>query len=194
MAEVSQNTTKKKQRKCKGCKEPVGHAGLTARCFACINLQKKAMQQRSMKKSIAKAKKKKKVIPKYKRERTLKRKCWELMSRLVREGSADWRENVECYTCGILNHWKEMHAGHYQHSKLDFDPRNINPQCPKCNTYQGGRLDDYTLHLIRDNGVEWVEELKRDAARHTGYKEEELKEIYKDLKEKVSKLYVRQGE
>ncbi len=74
-----------------------------------------------------------------------------------------------------------MHLGHYQHGKLDFDPRNTRVQCPACNTYNGGMLDEYTLNLIRENSLEWVEKLKSDAGKHTGYKEEELKELYAQL-------------
>ena len=93
-----------------------------------------------------------------------------------------------CYTCHRSFPFKELHAGHYQHGKLDFDERNLKPQCAACNTYHGGRLDVYTLRLISDNGLEWVEQLKRDAAQHPGYRLEDLKRIHADLVEKLSKL------
>lgn len=109
-------------------------------------------------------------------------KCWKLMSERVRTKTADWKGMVECYTCYRSFLYKEMHCGHYQHGKLDFDSRNLKPQCTACNTYHGGRLDEYTLHLIKDYGLEWVQQLKIDAARHPGYKLEELKEIYLRLK------------
>lgn len=71
-----------------------------------------------------------------------------------------------------------MHLGHWKHNKLDFDPQNTNPQCVGCNTYKHGNLDAYTLRLIKDYGLEAVEDLERRSARHKGYSYEELKQIY----------------
>ncbi len=112
------------------------------------------------------------------------------MSEYVRRSGADWRGMNVCYTCGNFLPWQELHAGHYQHGKLDFDTRNLKPQCAACNTYHGGRLDEYTLRLIKENGLEWVEQLKRDSAQHKGYSLEEIKRIYEDLIGKVQNLPV----
>lgn len=116
-------------------------------------------------------------------------KTWKLMSEWVRRSGADWRGMNICYTCGMFHPWKELHAGHYQHGKLDFDERNLKPQCAACNTYHGGRLDEYTLRLIRENGLEWVERLKRDAAQHGGYSLNEIKIIHAELKDKLELKY-----
>lgn len=109
-------------------------------------------------------------------------KCWKLMSERVRSKGADFQGYAECYTCYRKFLWKELHAGHWKHRVLDFDSRNLRSQCNFCNTYKGGMLDEYTLRLIRENGLEWVEKLRQDAAQHPGYKLEELKEIYIRLK------------
>lgn len=115
-------------------------------------------------------------------------KTWKLMSEWVRRKDAGFSDQQECYTCKVHFPWKELHCGHYQHGKLDFDERNLKPQCASCNTYHGGRLDSYTLRLISEHGLEWVEQLKRDAAQHGGYSLEDCKRIHGELKEKLSKL------
>lgn len=117
-----------------------------------------------------------------------KAKTWKLMSEWVRRKDADWRGMVQCYTCYEWLPWQEAHAGHHFHGRLDFDERNLRPQNAACNTYKGGMLNVYAKRLIKENGLEWYEQLERDAAQHPGYRLEELKEIYNALKEKISKL------
>ena len=119
---------------------------------------------------------------------TLKRKCWTLMSEIVRRQDADWRGYVACYTCGKQRHWKEMHAGHFKHNKLDFDERNLKPQCPGCNTYRGGRLDVYAINLVKDYGMDWVEQLVIDAAQEKVYTVNDYEEIYARLEQKVHEV------
>jgi hypothetical protein len=97
--------------------------------------------------------------------KTLKNKAWTLMSNHVRTSYADSSGYVSCVTCGSTKHYKEMHAGHFIHaskgSLVSYDDRNIHPQCPKCNTYQGGSLIEYTLFIQDKYGAETIEELKQ---------------------------------
>ena len=109
-------------------------------------------------------------------------KTWKLMSEYVRRKDADFAGYTTCYTCKKKLHWKEAHAGHYQHNVCDLDERNLKPQCPACNTYHGGRLDSYTMNLIADYGLEWVETLRKDAAQHPGYSIDVIKQKYAELK------------
>jgi len=116
------------------------------------------------------------------------RKTWKVMSEWVRRKDADWRGFNECYTCGKTSHWKELHAGHFQHGKLDFDERNLRPQCTSCNTYSGGKLDNYTLRLIQENSFEWVEKLKSDASKETRLTVDQMKILHDELRDKIDVL------
>lgn len=118
-------------------------------------------------------------------KKRLQVRCWKLMSEWVRRSGASFSGMVQCFTCPKTSHWKEMQAGHYQHNKLDFDERNIHVQCPQCNLYKSGALDAYTMRLIGSQGVEWVQQLRTDAAKHPGYTVEELKTIEADLKARL---------
>jgi hypothetical protein len=96
--------------------------------------------------------------------KTLKNKAWVLMSEKVRNYSSDYKGHCSCVTCGTTKHYKEMHAGHFIHaskgSLVSYDARNIHPQCPKCNTYQGGNLIEYTLFIQDKYGNHVIDELK----------------------------------
>lgn len=57
-----------------------------------------------------------------------------------------------------------MQCGHFKHGKLDYDLRNLKPQCPQCNMWKSGRLDVYAIKLVQQFGLLWVEQLEKDAA------------------------------
>jgi hypothetical protein len=44
-----------------------------------------------------------------------------------------------------------------------------------------GNLGNYERHLIKDYGLEWAEQLARDANQHKGYSLEDLKRIINEL-------------
>lgn len=125
-------------------------------------------------------------------EKSLRKKlhsiAWKLQSQWIRTKDANPDGFVECYTCGAFKHYKETNAGHYKHDRLDFDDRNLKVQCVRCNHSNSGELDVYAENLIRDNGLEWFNQLVRDAWAHQGYSAEDLKKIIVDLREKLSKL------
>jgi hypothetical protein len=120
-------------------------------------------------------------------QKRLHAKAWVLMSKIVRLNGADWRGNNKCYTCGVIKNYKELQAGHFKHDKLDFDERNLKPQCVKCNHFHSGKLDVYAEKLIKEYGLKWFNKLVHDADIHPGYKTEELKTIIVKLKDKLKK-------
>lgn len=73
---------------------------------------------------------------------------------------------VECYTCGVVKHVKEMHNGHFQ-SRKHYATRwlhedyisNCKPQCPKCNLYSEGEKWIFGKKLEAEYGTEQVENL-----------------------------------
>lgn len=120
--------------------------------------------------------------------KTLHKKCWKLMSEWVRRKDADWKGETECFSCSVRSPWSELHAGHFYHRRLDFDPRNIRPQCSLCNVFYNGRRAEYALRLVREHGMDWVDQLKRDADQHPGYRLEDLRTIHADLSKKLETL------
>lgn len=163
--------------------------GCALRRYGSLRLCRSHYYERKTLQARIKAKSKKPTKKKTEKERkTLHKKCWKLMSELVRRKDSDSWGNVRCFTCPAILHWKEMNAGHWKHGSLDFDERNIRLQCPRCNLYLSGRLEEYTMRLVKENGIEWVERLANDASRHLGYRLEDLKKIHDDLLVRVSSL------
>lgn len=119
---------------------------------------------------------------------------------------------VECYTCGVKlpimvlgnRGWHlnaKIHAGHFCHSKLDFDERNLKPQCENCNIWNSGKREYYSAHLEKDYGYGIIQNLitlancyshtKKTEYTETWYLEQI--ELYKNkvdiLKKHFIKLY-----
>lgn len=62
-------------------------------------------------------------------KKTIHNRVWRLMSEYVRRKWADEFWFNTCYTCSYNTHWKNLQAWHFKHWKLDFDERNLKPQC-----------------------------------------------------------------
>ena len=158
----------------------------TSWCYSCYRKREKEKKEEK-----ARLKKEKKEGTK-KFQQSLKKKlhgiAWRLMSEWVRRKDANPDGFNECYTCDTPLHYKQLQAGHFKHGRLDFDERNLKPQCAQCNKYYSGRLDVYAERLIKDNGLFWFDRLVADAWQHKGYSVEDLKKIIEDLKVKISNL------
>lgn len=97
--------------------------------------------------------------------------------------------NRACISCSRL--WDEtFQAGHYYkaelYSSLKFNLDNIHGQCPKCNGYKEGNLNDYALNLPRRIGKQEFKELNRLAIQSKivpfSWDAEVLKEIRKKVR------------
>jgi hypothetical protein len=91
-----------------------------------------------------------------------------------------------CISCGKNLSIKEAHAGHYVNRavmSLRFDEKNVNMQCPHCNTYRVGNSVGYTLGLINKYGkdvIEYLAAAKRKSRKFTCEELEILIKLYKD--------------
>ena len=108
-------------------------------------------------------------------------KCWEAQKQYLRKKWVTFQDTVECFTCFKMIPVKEIHCGHFWHGKLDFDLRNLRPQCAGCNTFRDGNLAQYATRLVKEQGAEWYIKLDADAHQHKGYTLEDLKEKYISL-------------
>ena len=116
----------------------------------------------------------------------LHKKAWKLFSIIIRKEGADENGINKCHTCGTELNWKELQAGHFHHSKLDFDKRNVHPQCVRCNKFNHGNLAAYGTKLAKELGVKGMQKLDRDA--HTkSYTWLELKSLIVEFEKLVNK-------
>jgi len=118
------------------------------------------------------------------KNKRLKDKLDKIVSKYIR-----LRDKGICYTCGKEDDPKRQHAGHYVKRscmRLRWDERNINCQCPRCNLFLGGNMDEYALHLQKDYGEEILKDLNRQ--KHLPvkiWKIRELEELLEDYKLKL---------
>jgi len=118
------------------------------------------------------------------------------MSIYIRRKYADWKGEVRCFTCYFVGPWKELQAGHYKHKYLDFDEKNIHPQCDVCNRWSYGRPGVYKQRLIQTYGEEHLtyldegvkKEKQRIEKKGYAYTKAELEVKIEDLTEKINVL------
>ena len=74
----------------------------------------------------------------------------------------------KCYTCGVELRWGSsvMQLGHFIprsncSQEMHFELRNLRWQCRICNQFKNGRWPEFEERLIKENGQEYVDELKR---------------------------------
>ena len=89
----------------------------------------------------------------------LKDRLWELCKQLTRKV-----HGYNCYTCGA--HCEAPHTGHFItdstcSTELSYSLDNLRPQCYRCNIHLSGNWVVFEANLIRDNGQEWVDSLKK---------------------------------
>jgi len=114
----------------------------------------------------------------------LRNAAWVLMSEFVRR-----RDRGICFTCGDRRDWKQQQAGHFVHkNSLDFDERNVNCQCARCNKWLHGNLTVYAMRLMEKYGKEIVNDLVVAGNFVLKLGRGEIENIIADLKRKISLL------
>lgn len=94
--------------------------------------------------------------------KTLKNKAWKIFSEYIRRSYADEDGCCKCVTCGKVDHWKNMQAGHSVGGRTNavlFHEEIVHPQCAGCNIFKNGAYAEYTLYMIDRYGREKFEQL-----------------------------------
>lgn len=118
---------------------------------------------------------------------------WKLASEYNRRKDADDNGYVACCSCGKVDHWKDLDAGHFvpraRGKAVYFNPTNIHAQCRYCNSFskEDGKIG-YTLYMIRRYGLEHVEELQRIARTVYRQRQSDLEHWAEFYKAKLREL------
>jgi 5-methylcytosine-specific restriction endonuclease McrA len=112
---------------------------------------------------------KRKPPKKKKRKINLKKKLWTIFSEYIRRKDADENGMVSCISCGVVKHYKQMHASHYIPKSLGlsiyFEEKNVHPGCVTCNLFRHGNLTSYAIALRKKYGETILEELEQQRQR-----------------------------
>lgn len=118
----------------------------------------------------------------------------ELLQKIVRLKAADENGYCKCWSCGTVDHWKNMQGGHYiQRGKIytRLVEENIHPQCRACNGFGmkfGSAAQQYTLAMVDYYGREFVDELIASKDKIRKHTRTELEDLIKELKSQVKEL------
>lgn len=121
-----------------------------------------------------------------KRKKSTKAQFWKIFSVWVRRRGTDAEGMNVCISCGDRRRWQELQAGHFIPRSLGlstyFEPRNVWPQCAKCNVAWQGNIHAYALALQKKFGEGIVDELRaiqRQMTKIPGWRYYELIQEYK---------------
>jgi len=115
---------------------------------------------------------------------------------LVRISAADADGLCQCVTCGKVDSFKAMDAGHFaSRSSLStiFDTTNIHPQCKRCNSYLHGNTGTYVLYMDEEYGYNHMIDLLRRSQDDHDWTKESLAELRHQTKLAIKKEKERLG-
>jgi|TARA_R100000482_G_scaffold107283_1_gene49689 hypothetical protein len=121
----------------------------------------------------------------------LKKELDKVFSQYIRWAYANDSGMVECYTCGVIKHVKEMHNGHFQsrkHTSTRWHENNCRPQCPKCNLYSEGEKWIYGNKLVAELGRDTVDEIVALSHKSVKYSKTDLQYLIETYKKKLKEL------
>ena len=96
---------------------------------------------------------------------SLKKKAWDLLSKIIRMQAANRMGNCKCVTCGAWKPWHGagMQAGHFiagRGNSILFDERGIYPQCYHCNIGLKGNMVEYFVFMEWKHGRKVIDDLR----------------------------------
>jgi len=111
----------------------------------------------------------------------------QIVSKFIRQLEADKLGNASCYTCGTIDHWKNLDCGHYVPRtvmNLRWDLRNMRPQCKKCNQLYYGNIIEFAKRLdMESQGLSTT--LLEDSRLTKKWSREELKEMIINMRARL---------
>jgi hypothetical protein len=117
---------------------------------------------------------------------SLKKKCWDLFSQIVRyRDCGPGSVYGICCTCGKTYHFSQLQAGHFipgRHNSVLFDLRNCHAQCMKCNVFLHGNPVEYYQFMLNKYGQDVIDELRSLDKIKTQFKVWQLEIMYNEFK------------
>lgn len=121
----------------------------------------------------------------------LKNKLDVVFSQYIRRRYADFSGRSECFTCGKVDHWKKMDAGHFMgrvKMSTRWDEANVQVQCKRCNIFLHGNQYKFGLQLDRKYGEGKADELQFLSAQMVKFDETALQEEIDNYSELLAEL------
>ena len=110
-----------------------------------------------------------------------------VFSQYIRLRNSDSRGMAKCFTCGKVDHWKKLQAGHFQsrrHYSTRWDEENVQVQCKSCNLFNQGMQYTFAKNL----GLDLAESLSLKSKNLVKFSSIELEEMINHYSKEVKKL------
>ncbi len=113
-------------------------------------------------------------------------------SEYIRKRDADENGFVRCCTCGRMDHWRNMDAGHCISRRFEttrYDEQNIAAQCRYCNRFNQGEQQYFVSFIERRWGDGTFEKLRHKSLMPASPRNQyDYEIIAEEFKEKSKKL------
>lgn len=114
-----------------------------------------------------------------------------VFSEYVRRKDADHRGYIQCFTCGVVKHWKEVDAGHFQ-TRAKYSTRwdcdNVKPQCKGCNMTNGGQQYVFGRMLDHHHGDGFADQVVKKSNQMRKWSSSEMEAEILRLRELIREL------
>ena len=134
-------------------------------------------------------------------KKTPRTKALDTLQKLVRLKAADDNGYCQCVTCGKIDHYKSMDAGHYipkgHSSYWSLVEENIHPQCKGCNGFgmkYGTAANQYTLYMVDTYGRDFVDDMERKKKTEQKYYKRDYEDMIKEWNQQIREQLLRIGE
>jgi hypothetical protein len=114
-----------------------------------------------------------------------------VFSEYIRRRNANSLGMSECFTCGKIDHWKNLQCGHFQsrkHYATRWDEKNCQVQCAGCNVFRYGEQYKFGLYLDKKYANNMSEKLMNKAKKTVKFSNYDIQEIIDHYKLEISKL------
>lgn len=114
-----------------------------------------------------------------------------VFSEYIRRRNANGLGMTECFTCGKIDHWKNLQCGHFQsrkHYATRWDEKNCQVQCAGCNVFRYGEQYKFGLYLDKKYANNISEKLMNKAKKTIKFSNYDIQEIIDHYKLEISKL------
>lgn len=114
-----------------------------------------------------------------------------VFSEYIRRRNSNSLGMSECFTCGKIDHWKNLQCGHFQsrkHYATRWDEKNCQVQCAGCNVFRYGEQYKFGLYLDKKYANNMSEKLMNKAKKTVKFSNYDIQEIIDHYKLEISKL------
>lgn len=122
----------------------------------------------------------------------LRNKLDRVFSWYVRLKDTDDAGKVSCITCGKVQHWLHVDAGHFisrKYMATRWLPVNVKPQCKGCNMQSGGEQWLYSKALVKLYGPGICETIHERATTEKPPSNEQIEEQIEYYSDRVAAIF-----